>query len=339
MGLLIMVKTKTLKREENHQLKVEAALIMKKSMEVIRDYRLQNGITIDLRDDPNQTGLIGKEYTDITTSLGNLPAKRTATNPDFAALLVDMFLKVGLKAGDTIAVGSSGSFPSLVIATMAASKVMGLRPIIISAVGASMWGANDPRFSLLDMERILYQRGILPHRSVAASMGGDWDRGVNFLGHEEGTFLTIIKRSGVPLIYEEDIVKTIEKRVELYHRHANGEKIKLFVNVGGASANIGECIHASRIPNGLSLGLKTCSHADRGVIFRMAERGIPIIHLLNIRGLAARYGLPIDPIPLPEIGKGSLYYKVSYSKTAAATVLSMIFAALLFIRFFRKVES
>jgi len=336
VGMLIVDKTKTFKKDENYQLKIKAALLMKKSMEVIKDYKLQHGMEINLRDDPNQTGLIGKEFTEITTSLGNLRAKRTATNPDFAALLIDMFLKAGLKRGDTIAVGNSGSFPSLVIATMAASKVMELEPIIISSIGASMWGANEPELSILDIERILYEKRIFPYRSVAASMGGDFDHGVNYFGQERKVFFAIIKRNGIPLIYEKNVAQSINKRIELYDSYANGKKIRLFVNIGGASVNIGEGTHSSRIPNGLNLRLKISNSGDEGVIFRMAERGIPIIHLLNIMELATKYGLPVDPIPLPEIGKGSVYYRVSYSKITIIMVLSLIFFAILFFRFFLK---
>jgi len=38
----------------------------------------------------------------------------------------------------------------------------------------------------------------------------------------------------------------------------------------------------------------------------MSARRVPVIHLLHIRGLALRYGLPWDPIPLPEPGSTPL---------------------------------
>ena len=42
----------------------------------------------------------------------------------------------------------------------------------------------------------------------------------------------------------------------------------------------------------------------RGVVFAMAARGVPVIHLLYIKGLCDRYRLPWDPRPLPEPGRG-----------------------------------
>ena len=33
---------------------------------------------------------------------------------------------------------------------------------------------------------------------------------------------------------------------------------------------------------------------------------------MNIKSLAAAYGLPIDPSPLPEPGEGEVYYQYAY---------------------------
>jgi len=107
LGLFLIEKTKNLSPTSDYALKLQAAKIMKESIKVIRDYKVENGLTIDKITDPNLTGLIGEEWTPLTTTLGNLTAKRTATNPDFAALLIDLFIKAGLKRGDVIAMGVS----------------------------------------------------------------------------------------------------------------------------------------------------------------------------------------------------------------------------------------
>lgn len=49
--------------------------------------------------------MIGEEYTDITTTLGSIEAKRTAADPDMAALLVRMFSEAGLRSGDRVGAG------------------------------------------------------------------------------------------------------------------------------------------------------------------------------------------------------------------------------------------
>ena len=76
-----------------------------------------------------------------------------------------------------------------------------------------------------------------------------------------------------------------------------------FVNVGGAEANLGINPRILFVPPGLAENLGDLPpENDRGVLFEMASRGIPVIHLLHVRGLALRYGLPWDPFPLPEAG-------------------------------------
>lgn len=48
---------------------------------------------VNEKDDFNRTGLVGEEYTPLTTTNGYLPAKRSATNPDFAAYLTKLLLE------------------------------------------------------------------------------------------------------------------------------------------------------------------------------------------------------------------------------------------------------
>jgi hypothetical protein len=43
----------------------------------------------------------------------------------------------------------------------------------------------------------------------------------------------------------------------------------------------------------------------------MAAAGVPVIHLLNVKGLCERYGLPWDPRPLPEPDLDGLYRRAS----------------------------
>ncbi|OQX85874.1 hypothetical protein B6D60_07145, partial [candidate division KSB1 bacterium 4484_87] len=94
---------------------IRAAELMTKCIDALRQAEFDSAALIF---DPNRTNLVGREYSPITTTLGDLIAKRTATNPDFAALLVRWFHELNLSPGDVIAVGSSGSFPSLTLATL-----------------------------------------------------------------------------------------------------------------------------------------------------------------------------------------------------------------------------
>ena len=71
LGLFLIEKTKYLSPTSDYSLKFQAAKIMKESIKVIRDYKVENGLTIDKITDPNLTGLIGEEWTPLTTTLGN----------------------------------------------------------------------------------------------------------------------------------------------------------------------------------------------------------------------------------------------------------------------------
>ena len=50
-------------------------------------------------DDLNETGLIGDYLTPVTTTLGNLEAKRTSVNPNAAALVVHLLFEAGSDQG------------------------------------------------------------------------------------------------------------------------------------------------------------------------------------------------------------------------------------------------
>jgi poly-gamma-glutamate system protein len=121
---------------------LSAARLMASCIAELSAFRESLGIEIDPSVDPNLTGLIGPEFTELTTTLGNLQAKRTSTNPDFAALLVKYFKELNLKRGDPVAIGASGSFPSLLLATLCACEVLELEPLVIYSIGASEHG--DP---------------------------------------------------------------------------------------------------------------------------------------------------------------------------------------------------
>lgn len=316
IGTFFIDKTKENIKYENYQQQVEAVNLMKKSLTKIKESRLEKNIPINENLDPNKTGIIGKEITITTTTNGHLGAKRTSTNPEFAALMIRYFNKIGLKKGDTIAVGASGSFPALILATLSAAEVMELKPLLIYSLGASMYGANIPDFTFLDMLDSVQE--ILPYEPIAISLGGENDR-ADYMIFEESkpTLLKIARESDLPFIYEETLTESIKKRLELYDKHAGNQKIKAFVNVGGASANFGSITNASlSFPNGLVLNPPKMipSQANRGLIYEYAVRGIPIIHLLNIRDLALKNGIKIDPKPLPETGKGEIYNRIEYNK-------------------------
>jgi poly-gamma-glutamate system protein len=330
VGYLIVEDRQVSVATPYYEEQVKAAELMIGAIVSLRDLRLEQGIPISRQLDPNETGLIGEELTDLTTTIGYLDAKRTATNPDFAALMVRYFKEAGLQQGDYVAVGGSGSFPPLILATLCATQVLELNPIIIYSIGSSMYGANIQGFTFVDMLTHLKERGVLPYSITAISMGGDFDRAGGFFAEDLSLMMEIMETSGAEIIYEEDLGTSIIKRMEIYDKASNGNGISCFVNVGGASANFGNTALSLNIAPGLILDFTLKSDdPERGLLFEYGDRGVPVVHLLNIRGLAASTGLPIDPVPLPQPGTSSVYSEIKYSKTLVVGLLLILALMLL----------
>lgn len=315
---------------------VAAAQKTKAAQEKIYQIKVDKGYQIDTALDPNKTALIGKEYTPITTTLGNLKAKRTATNPDFAALIVRYFDQLNLKKGDKIAVGASGSFPGLILAVISAAETMDLDVKIIYSIGASMYGANIPDFTFIEMLKQLRKDNILNTEINAISFGGDNDRADNlFFIDNKNIFFEISQRSDIPLIYEKTLNDSVEQRIEIFEQSSKNKKIKTFINIGGASANFGNTVSSVKFENGLTIpGKLNTEYTENGLISYFLSKNIPVIHLLNIENLARKNGISVDPLPLPEPGKADVYYTVDHHKTLILLLLIIMTFPLFVTKFF-----
>lgn len=324
-GLFVVESTKTQVKYRAYDKQVEAARLMEECLAEIKDLRVSLGIPINRELDPNETGMIGEEVTEITTSLGNLKAKRTSVNPAFAALMVRYFTEAGLREGDVVAIGASGSFPALIIATLSAARVMGLHPVLIYSIGASTYGANIPELTFVQMLERLRERGLLPYEISAVSMGGDGDRALSpIFETTQDTIRKIAQESRAEFIYEESLRASIERRMRIYDQAAAGRPIRCFVNIGGALPNYGNTPATMAFPNGLVMRAHvSSSHPERGLIFEYAARGIPVVNLIDVQDLALANGLPVDPVPVPKVGEGGVYLETRYSRPAAAAVLAV----------------
>lgn len=309
---------------------VEASRIMSHAMSILKECRKDKALAIDSSADLNQTGLIGKRLSPITTSLGNLEAKRTTTNPNFAGLVVFLLKEAGVKQGDTIAVGASGSFPALIVAVLSASRAMDLNPLIITSLGASQWGANLPNFHWLHMHNCLWNNGVFAYTPVAVSLGGEQDRGDDM--EEEGRSLLTkaMEESGLPVVNELGLEPTVEAKIRLYSKAAGEKPVKVFVNIGGSWSNLGTDSEALNLKPGLVRFHRIPPKEGRGVLFEMGARNVPVIHLLFIRGLVERYGLAWDPVPVPQAGVGKIYQRIRETQPSFLYI-SLLYFVLLFV--------
>jgi poly-gamma-glutamate system protein len=285
---------------------VDASRTMQAATQALADHRIEHGPALDTAVDVNRTGLIGTLFSPMTTTVGNLEAKRTTTNPNMAALAVHLLLSAGVRKGDYIAVGGSGSFPAVIVAVLCAAKALDLKVGLIVSLGASQWGANLPDFTWLEMEDVLIDDGILPvaYRVIAASVGGDDDVGNELSLDAREALRRRISQRGVVVVEEPHLAANVAARVQLYHQAAEGRGIAAFVNVGGAWANLGIGSEALALAPGLNRVETIPPPGTRGVLFELAAGGVPVIHFLNIGRMASESGLPWDPSPLPQPGEG-----------------------------------
>ena len=311
----------------------------------LRADKATRGIAIDRSTDPNATGLIGLRWSGMSTTLGALEAKRTSTNPNFAALAVALLKACGAQSGDRIAVNLSASFPALNVAVLAAAETLRLETVSIASLGASTWGANDPRYTWLDMEDRLRSAGLLRHASIAVSLGGAGDVGKDMDDAVRAALRTRIAASGRQFIEEPDIARNIEQRMQFY---LAGGRPTCFINVGGNLAATGATAHTGAAVPGLIRPTPPTAKANAGMdsgedkrlgglLGAFLARGIPAIHLLDIKALATRHGLPLDPVPLPAAGEGGIYRQAVVNRGLIAAVLAVVAGLLAgYIRLGRK---
>jgi poly-gamma-glutamate system protein len=313
--------------------KLQAAHLARQAMGIIRDERGRLGIRLDPETDPAGTGLIGIPISPVTSNTGQLGAKQLSANPNFAAVLVHWLAQAGAKPGDLVGVGLSGSFPGLNIATYAAIQTLDLQPVVISSVSASQWGANDPRLLWIDMERVLFEKRVFRFRSVAASRGGIDDRGYGMSREGVDLIDQAIARNNVPLIDPKDLVDAIEKRMGIYQAHTKGRRMVAYVNLGGGTASVGTYVGKLEFQPGLNLHPPSGKNPIDSVMLRHAQRGVPVIHVTQIAGLAKRYGLEGNRPSLHRPGEGRIYSEVGYNRWLAAGGLALILATMVaFIR-------
>ncbi|HHS50532.1 MAG TPA: poly-gamma-glutamate system protein [candidate division Zixibacteria bacterium] len=281
--------------------------------------------------DPNSTGLIGDQFTIITTDRGDLGAKLTTTNPNWGAVVVDMLSEAGARREDYVAVAYTGSMPALNIAVLCAIETIGATPVIISSVGASMWGANNPEFAWPDMESVLFENGIIKHRSTSASLGGRGDAGGNVSPEGRAKLREIIERNGIDLIEAPTLDEAIDRRMEIYGSALpEGARYSAFVNVGGGLASIGSSQNLVAVRPGLNMTIPRGNFPRKGAMIRFAERGVPVINLSEVNEIARRYGLPVSPMPLPDVPHGDVYSELRYRLWLTVLVLA-IYLAMVFV--------
>ncbi len=292
---------------EDYTVRVDAAERLEACMERVKAYKAELGIPLS-DEDYHKTGMLGEDYTPITTTIGAVEAKRTTANPDMAALCVQLLEEAGVKAGDTVGAGFSGSFPAMDLAVLCACAAMDVKIIYIASAGASTYGANQVDLTFPDMVLRLVEEGYLSQTPAAFSLGGDFDCGEEMFPEEREIVRTRLEESGIFFLHERDYQKNLVLREEIYRQQG---PISCFIGVGGNVTTMG--LDGDRMGWGVTAPghIRTVDEKS-GLLERYNEDGLPVIYLLNIKRLVAEYGLPYDPQELSPIGESAVYYETVY---------------------------
>lgn len=344
VGLLLVERWKVENRQPYFREKLDAAKLAEKAFHAVKEERIEIGPPIDRTIDPSESGLIGLPMSPVTTVSGEVSAKQTSVNPNFAAVIVAMLKEAGVQSGDVVAVGCSGSFPALNICTYAACKAMNVQPLVISSASASQWGANVPALLWPDMERLLRQQGIFDVTSIACSIGGYQDRGLGLTPDGLKLVIQSIESNGVqpfrieqpslsdapdPIAaMQEEFVANIDERMKRYYDAAEGLPIKAYINIGGGMVSAGKDVGKAMFRPGVNLKPPRHIRDVDGVMPRFINERIPVIHLVHINALANRYSMPREPATAPPIGEGGVFNSIDYSKRLAVGVLAFILLCL-----------
>ncbi len=311
-------------RASDYDVKLIASDKMQACMDRIHGYKEEMGLSIS-DEDWFDTGMIGEEWTPITTTSAPAQAKRTTANADMAALVVELLTEAGVKAHDTIGAGFSGSFPSLNLAVICACSAMDVNLIYITSVGSSMYGANQPELTFPDMVQKLAQDGLVDTLPVLNTLGGQRDCGLDMEEAVREEIITRLKGYSTGLLMEEDFLTNIRTRMQIYEEMG---PIVCFIGVGGNITTSGT--------NDTDLGWGVISPYtiqnvnDRsGLIERYNAEGLPCVYLLNVRRLVSDYDLPYDPESLPAPGESAIYYETVYPVYFAVLGIIASFALLI----------
>lgn len=320
-----------------YQEKVQAARTMQTFMDSLKVEQQRLGIPFDPIDDPFQTGLIGMRLSSITTDRGLLSDKQAALNPNLAAIFIEEFKNADLQEGDPVAVGITGSNPAVNLALYAAIKVMKLRPTIIVALSSASYGANKEDYTWLDMESILRRKKLIGFGCSYASMGGKDDLAIGLSDNGYNALRAAMARSGVPLLMGSTLEENVQLRYKAYEDLLpDGQRYKLFVNVGTGLANVGSEPNANLIPEGLNRKLAEKEFEKEGVMMLMAKQNVPVLHIRRIQRWAKRYDITATQEKIPVPGEGKAFILRKHNVIISGICLTLLLIAIIVVIIFDR---
>ncbi|MDR1786228.1 MAG: poly-gamma-glutamate system protein [Spirochaetaceae bacterium] len=236
----------------------------------------------------NRAGIIGEEYTALTTTLGSPEAKLLQLDPAAAGLMARLLKDAGVRRGAKIAVNASGSFPGFVFASLAACRTLGLDAVLVVSLGASSYGANIPGWTVADM---LFAASAMPGAPLAGvefaaiTPGGSGDAGKELDRAELERAALLAQSHGVPFV----VPASLDEALAL--REAAFKDCAVLVNVGGNHPSTFASEELSRMGG---LIRPTDAYAGQGLVGNFLSQGKPVIQVLNVRQLFRQFGIGKD---------------------------------------------
>lgn len=242
--------------------------------------------------DPGRSGLIGVEFSPLTTSLGELADKQAAARPEMADAVAEYLRRAGVASGDWVAVNASASFPGFCLAALCAAETMGAQVQLVFSYGSSMYGGTQPEFTFPAMLDLLNAAGLLRTRLRAVSAGGKQDRMRERLLEDPLPVVSALLDSrGEEKIEADGLAGAIRRRLAIFAE--TPRPVRCFVNCGGPGTSMGLSDRVLEVGHGLLRRPTSVPQGpERGLIFEYLARGVPVIHLLYARGICGEFGIP-----------------------------------------------
>jgi len=267
----------------------------RQASQFLRHAKQQAGLLSGAEGAADPSGLLGADITPLVTTLGSLEAKRLSASPAWARALTTQLWGAGVGRGSVVAASCSGSFPALNLALACACRALGAELITISSVTSSTWGANQPGFTWPEMEARLVEAGLISAVSVGVATGGENDQAAGLAPDARALAEQIGDRAAAQLrasrLKPATFQQAVALRMALFDRAAGGRPIMVYVNIGGSQASVGRSMTALKLKSGWLDREAFADPGDDGVMALLAKRGVRILHLLNIRDLAAQWGV------------------------------------------------
>ena len=308
-----------------YDVKLQAVDLMENAINSLREEFIYRGINNG--DDSIAFGsfLIGDSITSITTLEGAFESKLSTINPNFAAMITEMFFELELDSSSKVAVSYTGSYPGGNIAVLSALEAMNIDAAIISSCGASSYGATYPEMTWIDIEHYLFEMNQFSNKSNISSIGGGLDIGSQLKRKGKKVCEDAIYSNKLNPLFERNPINNVNQRLSYYSQYSEIDNINLFINVGGGVYVTGDRFKRSSLPGGIIYPGDINLDSNKTVLEQFLEREIPVININQIDSLTAWYELPYPHNFENKVKEGSLFYsqkKYNFKVILIALIIS-----------------